>query len=635
MKSANSPIRVKYVLLFFFSLFAYPALSQFELIKDINSISGESSFPNGFIERDGLVYFLADDGEHGQELWRTNGTSNGTLLIQDINPGLSTGVTSGTQMVVFNNKLYFLADDGVHGKELWFVQNAPDEIAAMVEDLRPGDNSNHIFHLTVVNGHLLFLASSTAGDEEWWRVNIDNSVAMVKDIRPGSFGADIMSPSVGLDRIFFAADDGGALETQLWATDGTEEGTVIIADHRIGIGQGVEYDGYVYLMTAEEPDTKGFELFKANPSGASLVRDINTLEFGSSQPKAVDFHGMVYKGELYFNAYEPTHGDALWKTDGTGPGTLLVKDIDPRVSEGSAIGVMKVFNDYLCFTAEDATPGLDLWRTDGTADGTVKVKDFAGVTNIFYELDGKLYFIANDGAHGNELWISDGTEEGTSMVQDFNPGPADGIGAFAVFEDKIFLSGNGPSGYELYTYTPIDCEIPQITTQPVGDTIDVGGSITLSVVATGDAITYQWQKDSVNIPGATHATFAIEDALPGDSGKYTCVVSNVCTTVTTQIAKVVVEEIVSGTSDEFVKKDEIILFPNPAKHWIQITMNRQIAHPKVSLSVYTMQGMLVMEESFDMNTDLLDVSKLSPGLYQIKIRDTGNRITWSRLAIYR
>jgi ELWxxDGT repeat protein len=66
------------------------------------------------------LFFSADDGVHGQELWVTNGTEARTQLVADINPG-SAGSSRrfGHEPIAAPGKLFFFADDGVHGAELW------------------------------------------------------------------------------------------------------------------------------------------------------------------------------------------------------------------------------------------------------------------------------------------------------------------------------------------------------------------------------------------------------------------------------------------------------------------------------------------------------------------------------------
>jgi len=64
-----------------------------------------------------LLYFAATDGEHGVELWRSDGTAEGTVMVQDFQPGPAP--SNPEQLTAADGTLYFTADDGVHGHELW------------------------------------------------------------------------------------------------------------------------------------------------------------------------------------------------------------------------------------------------------------------------------------------------------------------------------------------------------------------------------------------------------------------------------------------------------------------------------------------------------------------------------------
>lgn len=63
------------------------------------------------------VFFPAYRPETGVELWVTDGTEAGTRLLQDIAPGAAS--SSPEELTVLGDRLYFSADDGVHGRELW------------------------------------------------------------------------------------------------------------------------------------------------------------------------------------------------------------------------------------------------------------------------------------------------------------------------------------------------------------------------------------------------------------------------------------------------------------------------------------------------------------------------------------
>ena len=80
------------------------------------------------------------------------------------------------------------------------------------------------------------------------------------------------------------------------------------------------------------------------------------------------------------------------------------------------------------FTATDGTHGQELWKSNGSRTGTVLVKDirpcpgqYRGPSELT-RVGSRLFFAGNDGVHGQELWKSDGTKAGTVLVKNINPG---------------------------------------------------------------------------------------------------------------------------------------------------------------------------------------------------------------------
>ncbi len=81
---------------------------------------------------------------------------------------------------------------------------------------------------------------------------------------------------------------------------------------------------------------------------------------------------------------------------------------------------------------------------------------------------------------------------------------------------------------------------PSITQQPTNQTVNEGGTLTLSVIA-NNATGYQWKKDGEDITSATSATYTKQSVEPSDAGSYTCVVSGEAgTSVTSDAATVTV-----------------------------------------------------------------------------------------------
>src|SRR3990170_5044697 len=131
-----------------------PDIRSAYLVRDI-ATGTASSEPISLFIYNGEVYFAADDGIHGRELWRSDGTESGTFMVKNINPD---GASSGPEdFQVFNNLLYFSADDGVHGNELWKTDGT-ETGTQIVKDITGDPTNSSPAHLVVVNGQLFFAA---------------------------------------------------------------------------------------------------------------------------------------------------------------------------------------------------------------------------------------------------------------------------------------------------------------------------------------------------------------------------------------------------------------------------------------------------------------------------------------------
>ena len=97
-----------------------------------------ATIPADFTAFAGTVWFTAEDAEHGRELWRTDGTAQGTRLAADIMPGEVS--SDPMDLVAADDFLFFTAFDLEHGAEPWRVWS-PRQPAPTAEPGRPSRSS--------------------------------------------------------------------------------------------------------------------------------------------------------------------------------------------------------------------------------------------------------------------------------------------------------------------------------------------------------------------------------------------------------------------------------------------------------------------------------------------------------------
>ncbi len=292
------------------------------------------SDPGDFADVAGRLFFTASDGVHGDELWTSDGTKAGTVLVKDIKPGARDGGYGPSSLTAVGGKLFFTADDGTHGPELW-TSDGTRAGTVLVKDIRPGgaaDDSYAPDYLTAVGGKLFFTADDgTHGPELWTSDGTRAGTVLVKDIkttgpRDEEYGPSYLTAVGG--KLFFTADD-GIHGSELWTSDGSKAGTVLVKD--INPTPRAEYD-----------------------YGPSDLTDV--------------------AGTLYFATDDGTHGNELWTSNGTEAGTVLVKDIHPDAYDSAPYSLTDV-GGRLFFSARDGVHGRELWTSNGTEAGTVLVKD--------------------------------------------------------------------------------------------------------------------------------------------------------------------------------------------------------------------------------------------------------------------
>lgn len=323
------------------------------LFFDINQF-GVSSVPDSLIEFNSEVFFVANDGNSGSELWKSDGTTEGTVRVADINPG--PGGSLPEDLTVVGNELFFTAIDGDDEIDLW-KSDGTEAGTVRVFDADAVDVFE-LSQLTASGGNLFFTAYQQAtGYELWVSDGTSTGTVLVKDINPDQLVPDGPKDLTDVDgTLFFTSYDNGYDNRELWKSDGTAVGTVLVSDID-GNALTSSYPsqltnvGGTLFFTAEASD--GVELFKSNGTSATTVQvaDLNPGA-GSSYPDSLT----TFSGQLFFAAANGTTGRQLFKSDGTT--TTEVANTTPGGAGSSAPSELTVVGNELFFVAEGGTvPG--------------------------------------------------------------------------------------------------------------------------------------------------------------------------------------------------------------------------------------------------------------------------------------
>jgi ELWxxDGT repeat protein len=308
-------------------------------------------------------------------MWTSDGTPSGTVEVAPI--GIPAGPANGdplTPFVVRDGAVYFAAYDDEHGEELW-TSNGTAEGTGVVVDLDPRVDSGQGIssrpsHLEVVGDTLYFEARG-------YLYRSDGTASGTHTVAPdaGHFYPEPLA-SVGSTLYFSASDTFAPSRRRLWRTDGTAAGTSLVADIDVitdrdssstGRGTaGVTVDGSIWF--AAEDEEHGVELWTSNGTGdgTRMVADLNPLKrmvypVGSYPEQLTGLGGL-----LFFTADDGANGRELWRSDGTPAGTGVVADLASSDSYGDRLagpGDLNILDNGLYFRADDGVHGSELFRT--------------------------------------------------------------------------------------------------------------------------------------------------------------------------------------------------------------------------------------------------------------------------------
>lgn len=289
------------------------------------------------------------------------------------------------------------------------------------------------------------------------------------------------------------SDDGEAFgDLKVLCNDSQGGGVLGLYDSYYG--SATDAGDYYFIA---DSDIFGQEIWKSNgnPAGTQMISDINT---GIEDSIEVMYH--VEDDLLFYSEYVDFDYNLMTFNLETGETKKLAEGLN--YSAGWLDG-------KLYFGKTSTGSGYELWSSDGTVPGTTLLKDINpgashSYPDSFVEIFGKLYFVADDGAHGYELWETDGTTSGTKMTVDIVSG-SDGSDPYprGVFNNQLVIAAYGTADtYGYYLFDPQTDQLTRLTTNYPGFYFsEVPGGFVFTSAASGEDINELWFSDGT--PGGT------------------------------------------------------------------------------------------------------------------------------------
>ena len=504
------------------------------LVKDVNTIT-PASFPSSFVDLNGTLLFLADDGAHGFDWWRSDGTAAGTRLVKDLTLGADrVPPLTRRRFAVIGDQMVFPVSavgaapalyrtDGTDAGTVrfattpttpsFFVPNGAEAFFAAGGQVWKTDGTEAgtvqvsslgttaaAKPLAALGDRVLFQAAGPGGEgiELWATDGTAVGTVLLKDINPGAAGSEPgFSPNDGIledgferflvadGRMYFSATT-AANGRELWVTDGTPEGTHIVADIVPGPASSSpwemdEHGGSVYFTAnISSGGNNNLNLYRVNPgdNGATLIGSVT-----NGFPLAMASGG----ARLLLLALGPASpAPTLYTLNDAGDGLATVRNFQSsgrllRAFNFARLGDFSYF--YLSTGVGQAAPGVsELWRTDGTAAGTTRLAGFPGLEQSLdptavFESGGVIYFPGGTTATGTELWRSDGTPEGTRAVLDVNAATTRSSTPTAPVEVRggrwLFAADDGLNGRQLWVTDGTDPGTRRVSNPSTGSGFNV------------------------------------------------------------------------------------------------------------------------------------------------------------------
>ncbi len=402
------------------------------------------------------IYFISGDDGISGEPWICNLNGENAHLIKDINQELYfSGINNITAS---NDKVYFSARNDTLGNETWISDGSP-EGTSLLKDIYTGSGNSNPHQYFSFGNQMYFIASEGTSNRTcflWKSDGTSSGTVPLKQVY--HYFREYMSATILFhDKFYFGGVEFEEIEEYgykyyrpvpgIFASDGSPENTSLLKSvYEPWKGKGYPTNltrvGDSFFFITYPTSERQAEIWKSDgtESGTVIVKSDFPIETTFNFVPTLGTSNLFY----FVDEYQP------WVSDGTKEGTHILTD-KFKARKYSYINLIGSIGDKVFFCMDNGEEGYDFFVSDGTSDGTILLSSFIVYPSGVYpsgatEFNEKLYFAANDSVHGWELWCTDGTLNGTYMVKEVIPGTVGGIGSICISNDLLYFSINNPDG---------------------------------------------------------------------------------------------------------------------------------------------------------------------------------------------
>lgn len=496
-------------------------------------------YPTDAVEAGGASYFTANDGVHGTELWKSDGTEKNTKLVRDITPGQHSSMIYNMQAM--GGGVIFISQNSLTLKRSVWFSNGTQSGTRMLAQFGRDDTLEQVAP-RLLNGRYLFKLNNSE------LFASDGTAARTRKIatpgsmygEPGFVGNRMMFGNVDTGSLW--STDGTAAGTfkmppmqhglpsdmggwwavskmrqlngrlilmseftyEIWSSDGTIAGTKLLATPPMYVQPLVESDGLLYLAGINPPASIHTQVWVTDGTSAGSAK----IEELDEDLRAISAHSVAGKVYILGRADDDNDSVRILVSDGTAQGTSVIGSVSSPMT-----GSLTAMNGKLYFFTE-AQSGVSIHVIDSDDDQISHITDLPGdgIGEVAV-VQQWIYFTTWSGGHLGQLWKTDGTEDGTTLIKDL---PAASQLRLTAIDDRLVMSWTGlsdPDKNYAEILDPSTGQTPVAPVQAISRLLD--GTLRIYGTETADVIQLyrngiDGQRLCVNINGVKR-TFALAD----------------------------------------------------------------------------------------------------------------------------